>query len=46
MESKKVLTFGSFDLIHPGHHYFLNKAKELGDELIVVLSRDGEIMKY
>ena len=45
-EYKKVLTFGSFDLIHPGHHYFLNKAKELGDELIVVLSRDGEIMNY
>jgi len=46
MESKRVLTFGSFDLIHQGHHHFLKNAKELGDELIVALSRDEHIRKY
>ena len=36
----KVLVFGTFDLIHPGHVDFLNQAKEYGDELIVVVARD------
>jgi FAD synthetase len=37
---KKVLVGGSFNAIHPGHVYFLNEAKKLGDELIVVLAND------
>lgn len=37
---KKVLVFGSFDLLHLGHIYFLKKAKKLGDYLIVCLTRD------
>ncbi len=35
-----VLAFGTFDIIHPGHHYFLEEAKRLGDELIVIIGRD------
>ncbi len=31
---------GVFDLLHPGHIYFLTEAKKLGDELIVVVARD------
>ena len=31
---------GVFDLLHPGHLYFLTEAKKLGDELIVVIARD------
>lgn len=42
---KKVLVFGSFDFIHPGHLYFLNKAREKGDFLTVVLARDRTIKK-
>ena len=36
---KKVIAFGTFDRVHPGHINFLEQAKELGD-LIVVIARD------
>ena len=39
----KVLVFGSFDQLHPGHLFFLLEAKRLGDELIVVLGREETI---
>ncbi|HZX45538.1 MAG TPA: adenylyltransferase/cytidyltransferase family protein [Candidatus Nanoarchaeia archaeon] len=38
-----TLSFGTFDIIHPGHIYFLKKAKELGDRLVVVVARDSTI---
>jgi FAD synthetase len=31
---------GVFDLLHPGHLFFLSQARQLGDELIVVVARD------
>ncbi|MCM3124150.1 MULTISPECIES: glycerol-3-phosphate cytidylyltransferase [unclassified Mesobacillus] len=37
---KKVLTYGTFDLIHIGHINLLRRAKELGDFLVVGLSTD------
>ena len=37
---KRIITYGTFDLIHPGHINILKKAKELGDELYVGLSTD------
>ena len=37
---KKVLTFGTFDLLHYGHIRLLKRAKEYGDYLIVGLSSD------
>ncbi|MFC1768493.1 adenylyltransferase/cytidyltransferase family protein [Nanoarchaeota archaeon] len=40
---KKVMAFGTFDVIHPGHIYFLNQAKKLGDTLVVLISRDKTI---
>jgi len=38
-----VMCFGTFDILHPGHIYFLREAKRLGDYLIAVLARDSTI---
>ena len=37
---KRVITYGTFDLLHYGHIALLKRAKELGDYLIVALSTD------
>lgn len=39
----KVLATGTFDILHPGHITYLTKAKELGDELYVIVARDSRI---
>lgn len=38
-----VLTNGVFDLLHTGHLYYLKKARELGDALIVALNGDASV---
>lgn len=37
---KRVITYGTFDLLHYGHINILKRAKEFGDYLIVALSTD------
>ena len=37
---KRVITYGTFDLLHYGHINLLKRARALGDYLIVALSTD------
>lgn len=44
----KVMASGTFDIIHPGHGLYLEKAKELGGEnaeLVVVVAKDSTVKK-
>lgn len=36
----RVLATGVFNILHPGHLLFLEEAKKLGDELVVIVSSD------
>jgi FAD synthetase len=42
-KGKRVMASGVFDLMHPGHLAFLEQAKALGDELIIVIARDSTV---
>ena len=37
---RTVITYGTYDLLHPGHIRLLKRAKALGDRLIVAISTD------
>ena len=37
--------FGTFDVLHPGHLFYLQQLKELGDFLVVVVARDKNVEK-
>ncbi|MBI2550452.1 FAD synthase [Candidatus Woesearchaeota archaeon] len=41
---KKVMCFGTFDVLHEGHRFYLTEAKKLGDRLVVVVARDETVM--
>jgi FAD synthetase len=40
-----VLVGGCFDILHPGHVIFLQKAKKLADKLVILLESDKKIKK-
>lgn len=42
---RRVVVFGTFDLLHPGHAAFLRRARRLGDELVVVVARDARVRR-
>ena len=45
-KSKKIVfTNGCFDILHPGHVDYLQKAKNLGDLLVVGLNSDNSVRK-
>jgi len=41
----RVMVFGTFDILHPGHFYLFEQAKKLGNFLIVVVGRDETVRK-
>lgn len=41
---KKVMVFGTFDLLHKGHKSFLKQAKKNGDYLIALVARDVNVI--
>jgi FAD synthetase len=43
--NKRVVVFGDFDLLHPGHLHFLREARKHGDELFVIVTRSSVIKK-
>ena len=40
-----VFTNGCFDLLHPGHVDLLNRARKLGDALMVALNTDASVRR-
>lgn len=40
---KRVIATGTFDILHPGHVYFLSESRKLGDELWVIVSREVNV---
>lgn len=40
---KVVLVGGCFDILHPGHVIFLEKAKKAGDKLVILLESDKKV---
>ncbi len=43
-QSEVVMCFGTFDIFHPGHIYYLTEASQLADQLIVVIARDHRVI--
>ena len=41
----RVLVGGVFDILHVGHIHFLRQARELGDELIVIVAHDETVRR-
>jgi len=41
-----VLAFGTFDLLHPGHLFYLNEAKKHGKKLVVIVARDSNVLHF
>ncbi len=41
----RVLAGGVFDILHVGHVHFLKQARELGDELVVIVAHDETVRK-
>ena len=41
----KVMAFGTFDILHPGHLNYLQQAAQLGKKLVVVVATDKNVEK-
>ncbi len=41
-----MLVFGTFDVVHPGHIYFLQQARKHGDRLVASIARDSFVKRF
>jgi FAD synthetase len=41
----RVMATGVFDILHPGHLRYLQEARDLGDELVVVVATDSTVRR-
>lgn len=40
---RRIVATGTFDILHPGHIWYLQQSAALGDELWVIIARDGNV---
>jgi FAD synthetase len=40
---KRIVATGTFDILHPGHLFYLEESRRLGDELFVIVARDSNV---
>ena len=45
MGKKRVMAVGVFDILHLGHLHYLQEARKLGDELVVVVATDEMVRR-
>jgi len=43
MTCRRIVATGTFDILHPGHLYYLEESRKLGDELWVIVARDSNV---
>lgn len=43
MSARRVVATGTFDILHPGHVYYLEESRKLGNELFVIVARDANV---
>lgn len=39
------MVFGTFDVVHDGHRHLLQQAADMGEEVIIVVSRDEHVLE-
>jgi FAD synthetase len=43
LTAHRIVATGTFDILHPGHLFYLEESKKLGDELFVIVARDANV---
>ena len=43
MTARRIVATGTFDILHPGHLFYLEESRKLGDELVVIVARDTNV---
>ena len=41
----RVICFGTFDCLHPGHHNYFKQARMFGEELIIIVARNENVKR-